>query len=59
MHKDCHSPAEVPKNFTYKTFGKNDINKGNITEIYINYGSFSCSFSFNIFCSLSRLATIR
>jgi len=33
MHKDCHSTAEVPENFTFKTFGKKGRNK----EILLKY----------------------
>lgn len=59
MHKDCHSPAEEPKNFTFKTFGKKDRNKEILLKYIIIMTLFLAPFSFNIFCSPSRRATIR
>ena len=59
MHKDCHSPAEGPKNFTFKTFGKKDRNKDILLKYIIIIILFLALFSFKIFCSLSRRATIR
>jgi hypothetical protein len=59
VHKNCHSPAKLPKNYTFKPFRNYDTNKETFLKYTIILTYFLALFSCKFFCSLSRRATIR